>query len=169
MTTPEQTSPTQDPAAADDDIWADSPPSTTRDNSTNQEVLSDLPSIRRQHMTDGYREGLSQGKAKVMQSGFDEGYPIGVVIGLRAGRVLGVLEGCVAAKGVKQRPDVLGRVERLLRDARADLDRRKLMEGLEDSVVAEAKGVPERVEGVLRSWEERVLVTDELSRRQIAD
>ena len=120
-------------------------------------------------MTDGYREGLSQGKAKVMQSGFDEGYPIGVVIGLRAGRVLGVLEGCVAAKGVKQRPDVLGKVERLLRDARADLDRRKLMEGLEDSVVAEAKGVPERVEGVLRSWEERVLVTDELSRRQIAD
>jgi hypothetical protein len=48
-------------------------------------------------MTDGYREGLSVGKARVMQSGFDAGYPLGVEIGLRAGNVLGVLEGVIAA------------------------------------------------------------------------
>ena len=48
-------------------------------------------------MTDGYREGLSIGKARVMQSGFDAGYPMGVEIGLRVGNVLGVLEGIIAA------------------------------------------------------------------------
>lgn len=108
-------------------------------------------------MTEGYREGLSQGKAKVMQSGFDDGYPIGVKIGLRAGRVLGVLEGCVAAKGVKERPELREAVERLLKEARGELDRRTLMEGLEDVVIAEAKDVPERIELVLRRWEEKVL------------
>ncbi|ETI28318.1 hypothetical protein G647_00767 [Cladophialophora carrionii CBS 160.54] len=60
-------------------------------------ILSDLPALRRQHMTDGYREGLSVGKARVMQSGFDAGYPLGVEVGLRAGNVLGVLEGVIAA------------------------------------------------------------------------
>ena len=61
------------------------------------EILSDLPAVRRQHMNDGYREGLSVGKARVMQSGFDAGYPVGVEVGLRVGAVLGVLEGIVAA------------------------------------------------------------------------
>ncbi|KAL2426086.1 hypothetical protein ABEF95_010744 [Exophiala dermatitidis] len=61
------------------------------------EILSDIPSLRRQHMTDGYREGLAVGKARVMQAGFDAGYPFGVEIGLRVGKVLGVLEGIVAA------------------------------------------------------------------------
>ncbi|EXJ85561.1 hypothetical protein A1O1_05925 [Capronia coronata CBS 617.96] len=61
------------------------------------EILSDVPSLRRQHMTDGYREGLSVGKARVMQAGFDAGYPYGVEIGLRVGRLLGVLEGIVSA------------------------------------------------------------------------
>ncbi|KAK5457049.1 Essential protein Yae1, N terminal [Exophiala xenobiotica] len=60
-----------------------------------REILSDLPQLRRQHMTDGYREGLAVGKASVMQDGFDAGYPFGVEIGLRVGVVLGVLEGVV--------------------------------------------------------------------------
>lgn len=62
-----------------------------------QRILSDVPSLRRQHMTAGYREGLSVGKARVMQAGFDHGYPFGVEIGMRVGTVLGVLEGLVAA------------------------------------------------------------------------
>ncbi|KIW78198.1 hypothetical protein Z517_08031 [Fonsecaea pedrosoi CBS 271.37] len=64
-------------------------------------ILSDVPSLRRQHMTDGYREGLSVGKARVMQSGFDAGYPLGVEVGLRVGKVLGVLEGVVSALTTK--------------------------------------------------------------------
>ena len=66
------------------------------------EILSDLPQLRRQHMTDGYREGLAVGKASVMQDGFDAGYPFGVQIGLRVGVVLGVLEGIV--EGLRKSP-----------------------------------------------------------------
>lgn len=64
-------------------------------------ILSDVPSVRRQHMTEGYREGLAVGKASVMQAGFDAGYPFGVEMGLRAGTMLGVLEGLIA--GVRRR------------------------------------------------------------------
>ncbi|KIW73178.1 hypothetical protein PV04_01315 [Phialophora macrospora] len=114
------TEPEQSPGA-DDDIWDTSSdhfplaatqhsnhdldatsPSNPQDDDSHPrflrgEILSDLPALRRQHMTDGYREGLSVGKARVMQSGFDAGYPLGVEIGLRAGNVLGVLEGVIAA------------------------------------------------------------------------
>ncbi|KIY01413.1 uncharacterized protein Z520_02965 [Fonsecaea multimorphosa CBS 102226] len=72
-------------------------------------ILSDVPSLRRQHMTDGYREGLSVGKARVMQRGFDAGYPLGVEVGLRVGTVLGVLEGVVSAlMAAKTRPRASG-------------------------------------------------------------
>jgi hypothetical protein len=107
------TTPDQSPGA-DDDIWETSsdyhPSEPYIENHGNGsglgpsehhhprgEMLSDLPALRRQHMTDGYREGLAIGKAKVMQSGFDAGYPVGVELGLRVGRVLGVLEGVLAA------------------------------------------------------------------------
>ena len=70
-----------------------------------QWILSDLPALRRQHMTDGYREGLAVGKARVMQSGFDSGYPIGVEVGLKVGNIIGVLEGVIAAlTSAKPRP-----------------------------------------------------------------
>lgn len=70
-----------------------------------ERILSDIPTLRRQHMTDGYREGLSIGKAQVMQDGFDVGYPVGVEVGMRVGVVLGVLEGILAAV---RRQDVVG-------------------------------------------------------------
>jgi hypothetical protein len=112
------TTPDQSPGA-DDDIWDTSsdhqhPRNDSHDDNTftdlennpNQDggsqrrpepILSDLPTLRRQHMTSGYREGLAIGKAQVMQRGFDEGYPFGVDLGLRIGIVLGVLEGALAA------------------------------------------------------------------------
>lgn len=112
------TTPDQSPGA-DDDIWDTSsdhqlPRNGSHDDNTvtgqesnpNQEglpqrrpdpILSDLPTLRRQHMTSGYREGLAIGKAQVMQRGFDEGYPFGVGLGLRIGAVLGVIEGALAA------------------------------------------------------------------------
>ncbi|OCT53842.1 hypothetical protein CLCR_10592 [Cladophialophora carrionii] len=87
---------------ADHDLDATSAPYPHDDDESHPRfgrgaILSDLPALRRQHMTDGYREGLSVGKARVMQSGFDAGYPLGVEVGLRAGNVLGVLEGVIAA------------------------------------------------------------------------
>ncbi|KIW35099.1 uncharacterized protein PV07_01817 [Cladophialophora immunda] len=126
MTTPEQS------PGADDDIWDTSsdhehatdaapggfaseaqlptdasgqehPPTASRRIVRREVILSDVPSLRRQHMTDGYREGLSVGKARVMQRGFDAGYPLGVEVGLRVGQVLGVLEGVVSALTTKPR------------------------------------------------------------------
>lgn len=107
------TTPDQSPGA-DDDIWDTSSDhdyprndsTTTQDRGLDDggiaerrpnQILSDLPTLRRQHVTSGYREGLAIGKAQVMQRGFDEGYPFGVELGLRIGAVLGVLEGMLAA------------------------------------------------------------------------
>jgi len=64
--------------------------------------------MRRQHTTDGYRAGLSAGKEDpaTAQKGFDEGYPPGILLGMRVGFLLGALgelERCgVLEKGVRK-------------------------------------------------------------------
>lgn len=58
---------------------------------------SDLPSLRRQHVTAGYRDGVTAAKGEHVQRGFDKGYPVGAELGVRVGIVLGVLEGLVKA------------------------------------------------------------------------
>ena len=55
--------------------------------------LSDLPYLRRQHVTAGYRDGVTFSKTKNVQKGFDQGFPVGAQLGLRAGTILGILEG----------------------------------------------------------------------------
>jgi hypothetical protein len=139
----------------DDDIWAANSPNPT--TTSNPELLSDLPSLRRQHMNSGYRDGLSAGKAKVMQAGFDDGYPIGVAIALRAGRVLGVLEGVLAAKGIRDQAETRRGAETLLKRAKEELGRERLMEGVEEAEVARAKDLGDlgsaSVEDALRRLE----------------
>lgn len=54
---------------------------------------SDLPSLRRQHVTAGYRDGVTVSKGERVQDGFDAGFPIGAQLGMRAGTILGILEG----------------------------------------------------------------------------
>jgi len=49
--------------------------------------------IARQHTTDGYREGISASKHLHIQSGFDEGYILGAVLGLHVGRLIGCMDG----------------------------------------------------------------------------
>ncbi|KAK3700400.1 Essential protein Yae1, N terminal [Vermiconidia calcicola] len=78
---------------------------------------SDIPRLRTQHTTAGYRDGLSTSKESHVQAGFDEGYALGAELGLRGGWVLGVLEGLAA----KQR-----HVKDLLRQAEEELDVGKL-------------------------------------------
>lgn len=56
---------------------------------------SDLPSLRRQHVTAGYRDGIATSKSEHVQRGFDAGYPVGAQFGLRVGTILGILEGLV--------------------------------------------------------------------------
>ena len=124
-----------------------------------EEMLSDLPAVQRQHMTAGYREGLSDSKAKSMQGGFDQGYPIGFVLGIRVGRILGVLEGFLAAfaKDPAGTPEEL---LRLYRSAKKELAIGQLLHGLEDEVLAslefEVNDLPLESREALQKWEQLV-------------
>ncbi|KAL1968122.1 hypothetical protein VTN77DRAFT_2253 [Rasamsonia byssochlamydoides] len=109
---PEQATPVTDNLL--DDIFGSSPPG---DGAVFQENIaelglqpdaattvepSDLPSLRRQHVTAGYRDGVSFSKSQHVQRGFDAGFPVGAQFGLRVGTVLGILEGVL--KGLETRP-----------------------------------------------------------------
>ncbi|OQE38482.1 hypothetical protein PENCOP_c008G05468 [Penicillium coprophilum] len=89
-----------------DDIFGSSPPrestrpSTTSLNPQSTEP-SDLPSLRRQHVTAGYRDGTSASKGAHVQEGFDAGFPVGAQLGMRAGTVLGIMEGLL--RGLEER------------------------------------------------------------------
>lgn len=58
---------------------------------------SDIPRLQQEHTTAGYRDGITVAKATSIQSGFDEGFGLGATIGLKTGRLLGLLEGIAAA------------------------------------------------------------------------
>lgn len=77
-----------------DDIFGSAPPSPPGQRlNTHDSEPSDIPRLRSEHSTAGYRDGFGVGKAETMQRGFDEGYSLGAVIGLRVGNILGILEG----------------------------------------------------------------------------
>lgn len=102
------------------DIFSDSPPS-----SPSQETnLSDIPRLRSTHSTAGYRAGISASKELSLQPGFDEGYSLGAVFGLRVGYILGALEGlyCAYVDGCEERKRLRG----LVREAREQLAIEKL-------------------------------------------
>ncbi|CAK7263446.1 Essential protein Yae1, N terminal [Sporothrix epigloea] len=89
---------------------------------------SDMNRLRHDHSTAGYREGLSAGKTKTLQVGFDEGYPLGAALGTMVGGLLGLLEGLVVAV-----PGDTGTIEEqsespsaLLARARKDLSARSI-------------------------------------------
>ncbi|KKZ60696.1 hypothetical protein EMCG_04623 [[Emmonsia] crescens] len=93
----------QQPSTASlDDIFGASPPlQRPLDHNVGQyhepdREPSDLPLLRRQHVTAGYRDGISIAKGEHVQRGFDGGFPVGAELGLRVGIVLGVLEGLVS-------------------------------------------------------------------------
>ncbi|KAJ5377542.1 uncharacterized protein N7496_004951 [Penicillium cataractarum] len=104
-----------------DDIFGSSPPPETRevpsdlrDESTSTAEPSDLPSLRRQHVTAGYRDGVSTSKGEHVQRGFDAGFPVGAQLGMRAGTILGILEGITrgledrSVSGVVKKPVARG-------------------------------------------------------------
>ena len=101
-----------DASGDDDDVWADSPsqnpstPTTTaghliphhhQTHNPAPSHPSDIPRLRQEHVTAGYRDGVTAAKASSAQAGFDEGFGLGAAIGSRAGLLLGLLEGIVAA------------------------------------------------------------------------
>jgi hypothetical protein len=108
-------------------LYPSSPSSTT--SASFDPTLSDLPNVRRLHTTDGYRAGLSAGKEDpvVAQAGFDQGYPIGVLLGMRAGNILGTISelsrhGLLDKQVVREAEEELS-VARLLQDIGARLGR----------------------------------------------
>ncbi|KAH8686023.1 hypothetical protein BGZ60DRAFT_523290 [Tricladium varicosporioides] len=90
-----------------DDVFGSAPSSpsfennggTNNRNNGNAEV-SDVPRLKEKHEKEGYRDGVTNGKAQTVQVGFDEGYGLGAVLGLKIGKILGLLEGICNALGV---------------------------------------------------------------------
>ncbi|KAK1144759.1 Essential protein Yae1, N terminal [Aspergillus melleus] len=86
-----------------DDIFGSSPPHepsrapehepAPTNKSLSSVEPSELPFLRRQHVTAGYRDGISTSKGEHVQEGFDAGFPVGAQLGMRAGTVIGILEG----------------------------------------------------------------------------
>lgn len=101
------------------DIFSNSPPTspTTADP-------SDIPRLRSTHSTAGYRAGISTSKERSLQPGFDEGYSLGAIFGLRVGYILGVLEGLWSA--YLPICEERRRLGQLARNAREDLALEKI-------------------------------------------
>ncbi|KAF2225311.1 hypothetical protein BDZ85DRAFT_91670 [Elsinoe ampelina] len=53
---------------------------------------SEIPRIRSIHVTNGYREGIAESKSTFVQEGFDEGYPLGAMLGFRAAWLVSFLD-----------------------------------------------------------------------------
>jgi hypothetical protein len=118
-----------------DDVFGSAPSSpshedTRHDRNGNTEV-SDIPRLKEKHETEGYRDGVTQGKVKTVQQGFDEGHNLGAVMGLRIGKILGLVEGIfaavrsgesAAASGeVEKWKEERGRLGELVKNARVEL------------------------------------------------
>lgn len=132
------------------------PSSPSSSSPTLGPTLSDLPSIQRQHTTDGYRAGLSAGKEDptVAQAGFDQGYPLGVLLGMRSGYLIGALNeltkmGIVQGKVLGEAEEEL-EVTQLLKEM-GD----KLGKGIVEELQEEGGSVPSEVkdsDDAARTW-----------------
>ncbi|ESZ94478.1 hypothetical protein SBOR_5126 [Sclerotinia borealis F-4128] len=89
-----------------DDVFGSDPGSPILDGRDSHEggmfgignsEISDIPRLKEKHETEGYRDGVTKGKAESVQNGFDEGFGLGAVLGLRIGKAIGILEGVFGA------------------------------------------------------------------------
>lgn len=128
-------------------------------SNSRRNMLSDLPAVQRQHMTNGYREGLTDSKAKSMQGGFDQGYPIGHELGLKVGQVLGVLEGFLASFG-KDATKLPEELVQLYRKAKSELTVSQLLDGLDEEKLGDPgfgiEDLPVKTKETVQTWENLV-------------
>ena len=143
-----------------DDIFGSSPTSE-----------SDLPSLRRQHVTAGYRDGVTASKTAHVQRGFDAGFPIGAQLGMRAGTVLGILEGIL--QGMESRDTMESRegegmeggqrkmkeVRRVYKTARDELDVQSVFAHRPDTDGAPETKLQKRADEPISQWEATLLVS----------
>ncbi|KAK8907766.1 hypothetical protein QC760_003649 [Botrytis cinerea] len=80
-----------------DDVFGSEPGSPTLDGRDMRDgdmfgvgntEISDIPRLKEKHETEGYRDGVTKGKSESVQKGFDEGYGLGAVLGLRIGKII---------------------------------------------------------------------------------
>ncbi|PTU21823.1 hypothetical protein P175DRAFT_0477415 [Aspergillus ochraceoroseus IBT 24754] len=151
-----------------DDIFGSSPPHADHDNGmtgSSTETRADrtpepseLPSLRRQHVTAGYRDGISTSKGEHVQRGFDAGFPIGAQLGMRAGTVLGILEGVLrgyesrAGSGVVKKQRAGG--SSMQEETPAELERRRVTREAILTVYREAGKELKNVQAVFAGLEE---------------
>ena len=105
---------------------------------------SEIPRVRSTHVTNGYRDGITESKARFVQEGFDEGYSLGAVIGLKAGWLLGVADGFVNALGqrrLRRRDPSITTPKLESSDAREDLrlEQREQLEQKRGKMLTEAQ------------------------------
>lgn len=94
-----------------------------RENGTSSLDMSlDSRRLQTQHNTVGYREGITAGKAGSIQAGFDQGFALGANVGLRAGQILGLLEGISAALAEAGPSIESARLDNLLAQAGTELN-----------------------------------------------
>lgn len=88
---------------------------------------SDIHRLRQEHTTAGYRDGIATAKASSVQAGFDEGFGLGGTIGLKTGRILGLLEGIAAALVADKSATLESEAaNKLLSDAKIELELRSV-------------------------------------------
>lgn len=131
------------PPLSPSDVFASRSPSPDQASrlhrATGRAEPNEQPLLQRTHYTQGYRAGISDGKDDpvIAQRGFDDGFPVGAALALRAGWILAVLEesvrsgGTVAQAGTAE-ADIPDLTE-LLQEARQDLSLESLvteMQGL---------------------------------------
>jgi hypothetical protein len=103
----------EDGSHSQDDSWH---------NSRGNAEHSDIPRLKEKHETEGYRDGVTKGKAESVQAGFDEGYGLGAMLGLRIGKILGLLEGiCGALRSEEEWKEESGKIEGLWAEAKKEL------------------------------------------------
>ncbi|KAI1122839.1 hypothetical protein F5Y10DRAFT_253225 [Nemania abortiva] len=111
-----------------DDVFgsdADSPlngPAVSALRESDVSMSLDTRRLQAQHTTVGYREGITAGKAGSIQVGFDQGFALGANIGIRAGQILGLLEGIRVALAEAGPSEEYVRVDTLLSQATAELN-----------------------------------------------
>lgn len=108
-----------------DDVFGSGPPSPSSGDQGREGHAdshpSDIQRLQAEHSTAGYRDGITVAKAQSIQAGFDEGFSLGATIGLKAGQLLGTLEGIAGALR-DGGGDHAADAEKLLAAARSDFN-----------------------------------------------
>ncbi|KAI9719203.1 MAG: Essential protein Yae1, N terminal [Chrysothrix sp. TS-e1954] len=126
---------------------------------------SDLPHLIRTQRTDGYRAGISAGRdhPETAQAGFDSGYVLGGVAGVRVGWLLGCMDELVKLRrlgGLEAEA-----LETEVESARRELGVKDVLREGAEVVAEEQEKAGDRSDGqdrwlaslnTLRKWEERL-------------